>query len=141
MRREGKLQRRGPFAAVYVASFAIVAVAGSTSPGMSVAQSQPTTQSILSRMVGTVDADGHARLTLTFAPSTPKFAIIGNDTVAPSIALAATAKGPRASAQSLPASLASLSLDQTDTVLLLKVPASLRTHVTATAHGLAALDF
>src|SRR5580692_1730766 len=120
MRRESKWRTAALFATTRIAICTIVASAVSATSGVSMAQSQSATQSILSRMAGTVDPDGHEKLTLTFAPSAPKFAIIGNDTDAPSIAFAATAKGPRASAQSLPSTLGALSLSQADTVLVLK---------------------
>jgi len=67
--------------------------------------------------------------------------IVGNDTDAPSIEFASSARGPRTDAQSLPAPLSGISFVQADSVLLVKFPEGARRRILASPHGIAAIDF
>lgn len=84
---------------------------------------------------------GHGQTTalLNFTPVAPRFQVVANDTDHPSIALALSTRGPVAPTPSGHGLLRQISYEQADSVLVLHLIVSRRTHVEATPVGATAI--
>jgi general secretion pathway protein D len=88
---------------------------------------------LLTDVSATPGEAGETRILLSFSPQAPKFSILRNDTEQPAIAFALSSRGMSAKFPSdLRGLLRAISVDQEDTVLILNLAVSAKTHLSAT---------